>query len=170
MARDMAESFNRTFGDVLTIPRQQLPKDVAAIQGIDGRKMSKSYRNTIPLFGKPDEVRSLVARFKTDSSRPEDPKDPNASALYLIYREIASEAESRALAERLRTGIGWGDVKKEVARALVEGLAPKRERYDALMAGRAEIDRVLHEGAQKARAIAIPLMDKVRRAIGKVSE
>jgi tryptophanyl-tRNA synthetase len=170
MARDMAESFNRTFGKVLTIPRHQIRKDVAAIPGIDGRKMSKSYHNTIPLFGKPEDVRSLVARFKTDSSRPDEPKDPSASALYRMYREVASEDESRALADRLRAGIGWGDVKKEVVRALVEGLAPKRERYDALMDDRAEIDRVLHEGAEKARAIASPLMDRVRRAIGKLPD
>jgi tryptophanyl-tRNA synthetase len=170
MARDMAENFNRTFGKVLTVPRHQIRKDLASIAGLDGRKMSKSYGNTIPLFGEPDKVRSLLSRFKTDSSRPEEPKDPNASPLYLMYREIASEEESRALAERLRTGIGWGDVKKEVARALAEGLAPQRERYDALMADRREIDRVLREGAEKARAIAVPLMDKVRRAIGKLAE
>jgi tryptophanyl-tRNA synthetase len=170
MARDMAENFNRTFGTLLTIPRHQIRKDVASIPGLDGRKMSKSHRNTIPLFGTPDEVRALVARFKTDSSRPEEPKDPNTAPLYLMYREVASEEESRALAERLRTGIGWGDVKKEVARALVDGLAPQRERYHDLMANRAMIDGVLREGAEKARAIAIPLMDDVRRAIGKLAD
>ncbi len=103
MARDMAENFNRTFGNVLTVPRHQIRKEVAALPGIDGRKMSKGYRNTIPLFGKPDEVRSLVARFKTDSSRPEEPKDPNASPLYLIYREIASELGRREEGSRACT-------------------------------------------------------------------
>jgi tryptophanyl-tRNA synthetase len=166
MARDLAESFNRIYGPVLTVPKHQIGKEVAAIAGLDGRKMSKSYKNTIPLFGSPKEVQALVARFKTDSSRPEEPKDPNASALYLMYREVASEAESKSLAERLRTGIGWGDVKKEVGRALVESFAPKRQRYEELMADKSQIDRVLEEGARKARKEAQALMREVREAIG----
>jgi tryptophanyl-tRNA synthetase len=166
IARDIAQHFNHTFGDTLTLPNVLTEEAVAAIPGLDGRKMSKSYDNTIPIFVPAPQLKKLVMRFVTDSSAPTDPKDPDTSTLFAIYKLVASAEKVEAMRARYRAGVGWGDVKKELFEALDETLREPREKYNALLADRAQIDALLEKGAAEARKIAVPVLQRVRKAIG----
>jgi len=165
-ARDIAQRFNQTFGEVFTIPEARLGKDTAVIPGLDGRKMSKSYDNVIPLFAPPEKLKKLVFKFKTDSSPPEEPKDPDASYLFHIYREFATPEETEALRKRYQEGIAWGHAKEAVFDVLNRAVEEPRRRYAELMANPATLDALLADGADQARDIAISVMDHVRRAVG----
>jgi tryptophanyl-tRNA synthetase len=167
IARDIAQRINSAYGkDVLRLPRAKLEENAAIVPGIDGRKMSKSYGNQIPLFAPPKQMKKVVNSIVTDSTPPEAPKDPEASTIFQIYKAIASPDECNALAERYRAGIGWGDAKKALLERLEVELAPARERYDALMADTQKVDALLAAGAVKARATARKTLDRVRAAIG----
>ncbi len=166
IARDIAQRFNHVFGEVLVLPRAEVSEHVAVLPGLDGRKMSKSYGNVIPLFLPPKKLRKLVNRIVTDSTPPEQPKDPETSQIFQIYRAVASQAQTRELAERYRAGIGWGDAKACLFEALDERLREPRERYEELMAHPERIDAALASGAERARAKARATMDRVRGAIG----
>ncbi|HUS31807.1 MAG TPA: hypothetical protein VMZ53_25070, partial [Kofleriaceae bacterium] len=167
IARDIAQRINSAYGkDVLRLPKAKLEENAAIVPGIDGRKMSKSYGNQIPLFAQPKQMKKVVNSIVTDSTPPETPKDPEASTIFQIYKAIASPEECNALAERYRAGIGWGDAKKALLDRLEVELAPARERYDALMADTAKIDALLAEGAAKARATARKTLERVRAAVG----
>jgi tryptophanyl-tRNA synthetase len=167
IARDIAQRINSAYGkDVLRLPRAKLEQNAAIVPGIDGRKMSKSYGNQIPLFAPPKQMKKVVNSIVTDSTPPEAPKDPEASTIFQIYKAIASPDECNALAERYRAGIGWGDAKKALLERLEVELAPARERYDALMADTQKVDALLAAGAVKARATARKTLDRVRAAIG----
>jgi tryptophanyl-tRNA synthetase len=167
IARDIAQRINSAYGkDVLRLPRAKLEENAAIVPGIDGRKMSKSYGNQIPLFAPPKQMKKVVNSIVTDSTPPETPKDPEASTIFQIYKAIASPDECNALAERYRAGIGWGDAKKALLERLEVELAPARERYDALMADTQKVDALLAAGAVKARATARKTLDRVRAAIG----
>jgi tryptophanyl-tRNA synthetase len=135
--------------------------------GLDGRKMSKSYDNTIPLFADRATLRKLVRRMKTDSTPVEDPKDPDTSALFAIYRQFAEPADRDALRDRmLAGGFGWGEMKDVVVEQLDAVLAGPRERYDELMADRAALDSILLAGAERARGRAREVLGSVRAAVG----
>lgn len=170
-ARDIAERFNLAYGERFALP---LPEHVTAaardentVPGLDGRKMSKSYDNTIPLFDDPGRVRKLVRRMRTDSTPVEDPKDPDSSTLYALYHPFASDEERAALRERmLAGGLGWGHVKDMVADRLEEVLAGPRERYRQLIDDRGELDAILTSGSERARERAAGLVASVRAAIG----
>lgn len=166
IARDIAQRVNHLYGEVLKLPEAHVVDNVAIVPGLDGRKMSKSYGNVIPLFLPPKQLRKVINRIVTDSTPPEVPKDPESSHIFQIYRAIASAAETDALAARYRAGIGWGEAKAALFDVLDAGLAPARERYAALMADTAQIDRVLADGAQRARVIAGQTLSRVRAAIG----
>jgi tryptophanyl-tRNA synthetase len=167
IARDIAQRINSAYGaNVLRLPRAKLEENAAIVPGIDGKKMSKSYNNQIPLFAPPKKMQKIVNTIVTDSTPPEAPKDPEASTIFQIYKAIASPDECNALAERYRTGIGWGDAKKALAERLEVELAPAREKYDALMADTKKIDALLAEGAAKARVTARKVLDRVRGAVG----
>lgn len=167
IARDIAQRINSTYGDgILRLPKVKLEDNAAIVPGIDGRKMSKSYGNQIPLFAPPKQMKKVVNSIVTDSTPPEAPKDPEASTIFQIYKAIASADECAALAERYRSGIGWGDAKKTLFERLEVELAPARERYDALMADTAKIDALLAAGAAKARVTARKTLDRLRSAIG----
>jgi tryptophanyl-tRNA synthetase len=166
IARDIAVSFNATYGDVLTLPNHLVREESAVVPGLDGRKMSKSYGNTIPLFLPEKDLRKLVFRIKTDSSRPEEPKDAEASYLFQIYREFAAPNEAAAMAQRYREGISWADAKQSLFDAMNAVIAGPREVYTELMADRSRLDKVLEEGREKAVAIAAPVLAEVRRAVG----
>lgn len=167
IARDIAQRINSAYGkDVLRLPKAKLEDNAAIVPGIDGRKMSKSYSNQIPLFAPPKQMEKVVKSIKTDSTPPEAPKDPEASTIFQIYKAIASPDECNALAERYRTGIGWGDAKKALAERLEVELAAPRAKYDALMADTKKIDALLAEGAAKARVTARNVLERVRGAIG----
>jgi tryptophanyl-tRNA synthetase len=170
-ARDIAERFNLAYGArrALTVPRHVVDEaaDAHTMPGLDGRKMSKSYDNTIPLFAPPDELTRLIKRLKTDSTPLEAPKDPDTSALFGVYRQFATSEQREDLRARmLAGGLGWGHIKQELS-ALVAGyLSGPRERYAELMDDRAGLDAILAGGAERARERARRVIAGVRTAIG----
>ena len=167
ITRDVALTFNKNYGNVLTIPEAVIRKEVMTIPGIDGRKMSKSYNNVIPIFAPSDQVLKPVKRIVTDSKRPEDPKDPDECNIFAIYQHFA-DADAVAAKRRLylEGGLAYGAMKQELFELLESAFAAKRDRYNALMTNTGELDRVLAKGAEKARAIAAPIMASVRKAVG----
>jgi tryptophanyl-tRNA synthetase len=170
-ARDIAERFNQAYGErfPLTLPRHVTSQDEGenTMPGLDGRKMSKSYDNTIPLFVEREGLRKLVRRLKTDSTPVEDPKDPDASSLFAIYRQFASPGDQAAVRARLTAGgMGWGEMKDLVFESVDAELSAPRERYRELMDDRAALDEILAAGAERARRRARTVMDAVRDAVG----
>ncbi|MCK9515457.1 MAG: tryptophan--tRNA ligase [Ottowia sp.] len=166
MARDIAASFNHLYGDLLILPEAQIDDHVALLPGLDGRKMSKSYNNVIPLFGPARELRKQIMGIVTDSRAPGEPKDTEGSALYAIYRAFAEDDEAAAFAQAFADGISWADAKQQLCDRIEQEIGPMRERYDHLMAHPAEIEALLLAGAQKARAIATPYIGTLRQAVG----
>ena len=168
MTRDLAARFNQTYGaDVLVVPDYRLETDtVAPILGTDGRKMSKSYQNTIPLFAPVDVLRSLVFKIKTNSQSPSEPKDPETCTLFQMYRNFASPEDTDYIAKRYASGIGWGEMKEIVLALLEHTFAGKRALYDDLLNNAPYLEAVLEEGEDKARAVASRTLKAVRRAVG----
>ncbi len=167
ITRDIAEAFNRTYGNILKVPEGLIQESVKNIPGIDGRKMSKSYDNTIPIFAPENKLRKLVMRIVTDSKRPEDPKDPENDTLFTLLQFFASPkrlAEIRDL--YLHGGAAYGALKKELAELILEHFATAREHYAALMADKTFIDKVLQDGAEKARQMGKPYLEAARKATG----
>lgn len=166
MTADMAGSFNAVYGPILKIPAPYVNEQTALIPGLDGRKMSKSYDNEIPLFGDPKKLRKLVMRIVTDSRPPEEPKEPETSHIFQLYSAFATPEQAAALADRYRKGIGWGEAKQALYEALEASLAEPRKVYDDLMAHPEVIEKHLAEGKEKARAISLPIIQRVREAVG----
>lgn len=168
MARDIAQRFNHLYGrEYFSLPEVAIEEDVATLPGLDGRKMSKSYNNTIPLFeGGASALRASVMRIVTDSRAPGEPKDAEASHLYTLYRAFATQAESAAFRRQLEEGMGWGDAKQALYDHLEALLAPMREKYVDLMANPGRIEDILQAGAAKARKLAVPFMQELRQAVG----
>lgn len=170
MARDIAQRFNHLFGqgkDFFVLPEAVIAEDVATLPGLDGRKMSKSYNNTVPLFeGGARALKSAVAKIVTDSRGPGEPKDAEASHLYLIYKAFAQQSETAAFRQALETGMGWGDAKQKLCERIEQELGPMRDSYEDLMAHPNRIEDILQEGARKARAIATPFIQELRQAVG----
>ncbi len=166
MARDMAASFNHRYGEHFVLPEAVIDESVATLPGTDGRKMSKSYDNTIPLFAPRAQLRKQIMGIVTDSRAPGEPKSTEGSALFQIFQAFASEQETAALAKAYADGISWADAKQSVFERLDRELSPMRERYDAFMREPASIERALLLGAEKARRIATPFMVRLRFAVG----
>ena len=166
MTRDIAQRFNHVYGDHLTLPEVVVDDDVATLVGLDGRKMSKSYDNTIPLFESSKKLRKAIMRIVTNSQAPDEPKDVEGNTVFEIHRAFATEEQSAELAEDYARGIGWGDAKQRLFELVDAALAEPRERYDALMANPSEIEDVLASGADRARALAAPYIDELRAAVG----
>jgi len=166
MARDMAQRFNHLYGEHLVLPEAVVEESVALLPGLDGRKMSKSYDNTIPLFTPREPLRKLIGGILTDSRTPGEAKDTEGSALFQIYQAFASEDETAALRQAYADGIAWGDAKQTLFERIDREVAPMREQYEALMANPARIEELLQAGAAKARQAATPFMAELRRAVG----
>ena len=166
MARDMAASFNHLYGEHFTLPEAAIDEHVATLPGLDGRKMSKSYDNTIPLFSSREQLRKLIGGILTDSRAPGEPKDVEGSALFQIYQAFATPAETEALRQQYAEGIAWGDAKQLLFERIDRDVAPMRERYDDLMAHPEKIEQTLLAGAERARQIATPFVRKLRSAVG----
>ena len=166
MARDFAARFNHIYGEHLVLPEAVIEEQVATLPGLDGRKMSKSYDNTIPLFAPAAQLKKLIAGILTDSRTPGEPKDPDSAHLFTLYRAFASEAQAAGMHAALREGLAWGEAKQALFELLDGHLAPMRERYELLIAKPAEIEATLQAGAVKARAIATPLLRELRAAVG----
>jgi len=170
MARDIAARFNHLFGEgtsLFVLPEAQIEASVATLPGLDGRKMSKSYDNTIPLFqGGSKALREAIFKIVTDSRLPGEPKDPDSSALMVIFEAFASADESARLRSALREGLGWGEAKQWVFDSIDRELAPMRARYEELIAQPQHLEAVLIEGAAKARRAATPFLVALREAVG----
>ncbi|MFH2132144.1 MAG: tryptophan--tRNA ligase [bacterium] len=167
ITRDIAQAFNQTFGKVLTLPEPLIQENVKTIPGIDGRKMSKSYKNEIPLFTTPKNLKKRINQIVTDSKEVNEPKDPDKCNLFSIYSHFASaEAIAETRNRYLSGGLGYGELKSELFNLVDAFVAEGRSRYDELMADRKQIDQILMEGAEKARSIATPMLQKVRESIG----
>ena len=166
MARDMAASFNHRYGEHFVPPEAEIEASVATLPGLDGRKMSKSYDNTIPLFSSREQLKKLIAGIKTDSRAPGEPKDTEGSALFQIYQAFATEEETAALRQAYADGIAWGDAKNTLFERIDKEIAPMRAAYEDYMAHPEKVEALLFAGADKARAIATPFMTRLRSAVG----
>jgi tryptophanyl-tRNA synthetase len=166
MARDIAASFNHLYGDHLVLPQAQVDDTVALLPGTDGRKMSKSYDNVIPLFAPREQLRKQIMAIVTDSSAPGEPKKVEGSALFQIFEAFASKEETAQLRQEYERGISWADAKEMLFQRIDREIAPMRAKYDALMANPAEIERTLQRGAEKASALSQPLMAELKSAVG----
>jgi tryptophanyl-tRNA synthetase len=166
MARDIAQRFNHNFAELFVIPKAAIDTNTAVLSGLDGRKMSKSYNNAIPLFVPETKLRKLIMKIKTNSLEPGEPKETKGSTLFEIYRAFADESEVQAMRSRFAAGIGWGDLKQELFEYLNGHLGSARDEYNRLIAAPDHIETVLQDGAERARAIAVPFIAKVRDAVG----
>ncbi len=166
MARDIAQRFNHLYAPLLVIPGADIGDNTAVLSGLDGRKMSKSYGNTIPLFLPADQLRKLIMRIRTNSLEPGVPKETAGSALFEIYQAFATAEESAAMAARYAAGAGWGDLKQDLFAYLDEHLRSAREEYHRLLADPAHVEAVLRQGAMRARALATPFLQEIRSAVG----
>ncbi|MGX5730405.1 tryptophan--tRNA ligase [Pseudoxanthomonas beigongshangi] len=168
MARDFGQRFNHVYGkEYFALPEVLIDDNVATLPGLDGRKMSKSYNNTIPLFVPCEELKKLVFSILTDSRGPGEPKDTEGSALFQLYQAFASAEETAAFAQAFADGIGWGDAKQKLFERIDAEITPLREKYLALMARPEEIEAILRDGAQRLRTrYAIPLLAELRHAVG----
>lgn len=167
ISRDVALTFNNNYREVLVVPEALIQEEVMTITGLDGRKMSKSYNNVIPIFAPSNQVRKQVMRIVTDSKRPEEPKDPDECNIFSIYRHFADgDAVETKRQLYLEGGLAYGEMKKELYELLETTFSDQREQYDSLMENRKELDQVLEAGAEKARHISGRVLGKVRKAVG----
>ncbi len=166
MARDIAARFNHHYGELFVLPEAEVNERAAVLSGLDGRKMSKSYNNTIPLFVPEKKLRQLIMKITTNSLPPEAPKDSQTCTLFQIYQAFATPQETADLRARYAAGIGWGQMKQMLFEYLNERLAEPRRRYAELIADPGHVERLLAQGAEKARAYSRPMLDAVRRAVG----
>lgn len=165
ITRDIALKFNHVFKTDLLKPPGTLVK-TQLLPGLDGEKMSKSKNNHVPLFCSSKELKKIIMKIKTDSSTPSEPKNPEKSILFSMYKAFASKGNIEKLKQRYQQGIGWGEVKELLYVCLEDHLSEKRKVYESLMMDQQRIDAILNEGAKKAREKAKPLMQKIRRTIG----
>ena len=166
MARDMGNSFNHRYGTHFVLPEVVIEESVATLPGTDGRKMSKSYDNHIPLFAPRTQLKKLIGGIVTDSRAPGEPKDVAGSALFQIFQAFATEQETDVLRQAYASGIGWADAKQLVFERLDRELTPMRQRYETLMRDPGAIEDILLAGAVKARRLSTPFMAQLRHAVG----
>lgn len=166
MARDIALRFNHHFGDLLMPPEAVVDENTAVLTGLDGRKMSKSYNNTIPLFLPEKNLRKLIMKIKTDTSPPDAPKAPETSSLFSIYQAFADAHAVNEIRRRYAEGISWGEMKQILFETINAVLAEPRKRYQELTADPAYIESVLRKGARRAREYSVPFLTRIRHAAG----
>lgn len=165
-ARDIAGYFNNTYGDVFKMPEPVIGSDTGLIPGLDGRKMSKSYDNTIALFAPEKELKKKIMRIITDSKTPEEPKDPDTSTIYQLYKHFASESEIAEFAKMFRTGgMGYGTAKTILFDKINSVLSDARAEYERLLANKSELDTILAHGAEMARVVAADTLKRVKQAM-----
>jgi tryptophanyl-tRNA synthetase len=166
MARDIAQRFNHHYGETFVLPEPVIGEHTAVLKGLDGRKMSKSYNNTIPLFANEKRLRKLVMKIKTNSLEPGEPKDTVDSTLFEIYKAFATEEETRNIETRYAEGIAWGEMKQLLFEYINEQLKPAREEYERLIANPGVVETELKRGAEKARERSVPFLAEIRDRIG----
>lgn len=168
IAADIAEAVNRNYdSELLTIPVAKVSEETQIIPGLDGRKMSKSYSNTIPLFQPEKQLRKQFMKILTNSQEIEEPKDPGSCNIFALYKLFATKEEQDGLAKRYRGGgMGWGHAKQELFEKANAVLSPMREKYDTLIVDPSEIDKILKQGGERAREIASQTIVRLRKAMG----
>jgi tryptophanyl-tRNA synthetase len=166
MARDIAQRFNHHYGEYFILPAAQVDDDAAILQGLDGRKMSKSYGNTIPLFLTEKQLKKHINKINTNLLEPGEAKDPDGSAVFQIWKAFATPEQTVAMRIEFERGIGWGDAKKQLFELVNDQIKEPREKYFELLKYPAKIESVLQGGAMRARKQSIDLIEKVRSAVG----
>ena len=166
MARDIAARFNHLYGETFLLPEAKIDAETAILPGLDGRKMSKSYQNTIPLFVDSAQLRKLVMKIKTNSLMPGEPKDPEGCTLFAIYKSLADAAQVEALRQAYQNGIAWGEAKQLLFEFLDAHLAPAREKFAYYMSHPDPVNAILQQGAARARAKAAPFLEKIKSKSG----
>ncbi|WJD83748.1 tryptophan--tRNA ligase [Priestia megaterium] len=166
IARDMAASFNHTYSETFKLPQHVVTEETATIPGLDGRKMSKSYGNVIPLFESPEKLKKLIFKMKTDSSLPTEPKDPKQSSLFTLYKEFAEENEIIYFKRRYEEGIGWGEVKQQVFNVLNRELEGPRAEYHNYINQPKILQEILEVGGENARKRAQENLKIIKQRIG----
>lgn len=166
MTRDIAQRFNHRYGEILVIPEADIDDNTAVLSGLDGRKMSKSYNNIIPLFAPEKKFRKLIMKIKTNSLEPGEPKETEGSTLFEIYRAFATEDETKAVEKLYAEGISWGEMKQMLFEYINDHIKPAREEYERLIADPSIVEKELQRGAEKAREISKPYLAEIRHAIG----
>lgn len=167
MARDIAARFNHHYGEHFVLPEAQVDDNVnAVLQGLDGRKMSKSYGNTIPLFLPEKQLKKSINKILTNLLEPGEPKDPDTSPVFQIWQAFATPEQNAYMRQQFAEGIAWGEAKRQLFELINGQLAEARDKYEALLSNPGHIEEVLQKGAEKARAYSQPLLEKVRDAVG----
>lgn len=167
IARDIAEKFNRIFGETFALPEAKIIESVATVPGIDGQKMSKSYKNTIPLFATNEEIKTAVMKIPTDSAGINDPKNPDTSILFQIHSLVLDDAGKQSLREKFeKGGVGYKDLKEDAIADITAFIKPMRERREKLAQNIDEVIKVLEDGKQKIRAVIEPKMQEIRSKVG----
>ena len=166
MARDIAQRFNHHYGEHFVLPSAVVDEHVSVLQGLDGRKMSKSYGNTIPLFLPEKQLQKHINRIKTNLQEPGEPKNPDESTVYQVWAAFATAEQRAEMRREFENGIAWGEAKRRLFELVNAELREPRERYEALMAQPALIEKLLREGAERARAYSRPFMQELRAAVG----
>lgn len=166
MARDIAQRFNHHYGELFVLPEPEINENTAVLSGLDGRKMSKSYNNTIPLFADEKELRKLIMKIKTNSLEPGEPKETKGSTLFDIYKAFATEAEVRDIERRYAEGIAWGEMKQVLFEYINDHIKPARDEYRRLIDDPSQVEGALCDGAKKAREVSAPFIEKIRYAAG----
>ncbi len=166
MTRDIAARFNHIYKKLFILPEVVVDEDSSVLSGLDGRKMSKSYNNYIPLFDTEKRFRKMIMKIQTNSLGPDEPKDPQTCTLFSIYKAFATPSETNAMEKRYHEGIAWGTMKVELFEYINEILKEPREKYMELSKNPAEIEDILKKGALKAREFSVPFLDKIRKSIG----
>ena len=166
MARDIAQRFNHIYGETFVLPEAVVDDDVAVLSGLDGRKMSKSYGNTIPLFLPEKQLKKHINKIKTNLLEPGEPKDPDTSTVFQIWQAFATPEQTAEMRKQFEAGIAWGEAKKQLFELINDQISEARQRYNEILEDGAFLDAELAKGAEKARAEAASQLDKVRKAVG----
>ena len=166
MARDIAQRFNHNFRPVFTLPQAVVDDNVAVLQGLDGRKMSKSYGNTIPLFDTPKKLQKAINKIRTNLLEPGEPKDPDDSTVFQVWAAFANESQRQQMRDAFEQGIAWGEAKKQLFELIDEKLREPRENYQRLMAAPEQLEEILQAGAERVRPQGVELLAEVRDAVG----
>ena len=168
VTRDLVVKVNESYGKgTLRLPKPRIQEATAAVPGLDGQKMSKSYGNTLPVFGEEGPTRKAIMRIPTDSTPVEDPKPTEDSIILALYRLLADSNDYQRMVETFQAGgSGYGDFKEQLFEAYLDYFTPLRARREEIASDRGEVERILTEAALRAREIAVPVMDRVREAVG----
>ena len=166
MARDIALKFNHHYGDLLTLPDAQISELTGVLPGIDGQKMSKSYKNTIPIFSEEDVLKKTIMKIKTNSQEPGEPKDIKDCNIFNIFKSISSESDIKDLQKKYEEGIGWGDAKGILFENLRDYLSPFKTEYQKIIKDKDHVESILQQGKAEALEVSTPLIKDIRKAIG----